>query len=382
MRGLIVKRSNLAVRISAVIVAGIATVGAVGVVSAHHSPAVGPRGPLGPNVPVSAVERSVFARRIRVQGSTAAAVQAACRQAITQGVPVVFLPAGQYLFETEVVVPGGLTLLGSGSSTLCQTTTLSQALFRMQGDHVRFTRLKLQGASLVWDQSNDTYGIASDYNQNVHIDHCELLGFNSAADFSNAATGQVDHCYLHHCLRDGMGYGIGLDRGSYVLVSDNEFSQCRHCLASNGFGARPTHWEFLHNHVNSDDLVQNKQGAVDAHPDMDGSFVVTGNLFENIGNALDIFNGSGLISANRFRYQPYGMFITATTAGAVPHDIAVTGNSFESVSQPYTIDPAINIWIDGAVVASTWTSGTPPSPPPPPMPWLQPMGAGGVLTWT
>ncbi|TMK39634.1 MAG: right-handed parallel beta-helix repeat-containing protein [Actinobacteria bacterium] len=271
----------------------------MGVVSAHHSPAVGPRGPVGPDIPVSAVERSVFARRIRVQGSTAAAVQAACRQAITQGVPVVFLPPGQYLFETEVVVPGGLTLLGSGSSTRCQTTSLSQALFRMQGDHVRFTRLKLQGASLVWDQSNDTYGIASDHNQNVHIDHCELLGFNSAADFSNAATGQVDHCFLHHCLRDGMGYGVGLDRGSYVLVSDNEFSQCRHCLASNGFGARPTHWEFLHNHVNSDDLVQNKQGAVDAHPDMDGSFVVTGNLFENIDNALDIFNGSA-------RYRRHG----------------------------------------------------------------------------
>jgi len=112
-----VKRSNLAVRIGAVIVAGIATVGAVGVVSARHSPAVGPRGPVGPDIPVSAVERSVFARRIRVQGSTAAAVQAACRQAITQGVPVVFLSAGQYHIETERALPVIFIPLDTSAST-------------------------------------------------------------------------------------------------------------------------------------------------------------------------------------------------------------------------------------------------------------------------
>jgi len=56
--------------------------------------AVGPRGPVGPDVPLTDVEKRQFARRITVEGRTAQAVAEACRRAVEEGVPVVFLPAG------------------------------------------------------------------------------------------------------------------------------------------------------------------------------------------------------------------------------------------------------------------------------------------------
>jgi len=78
-------------------------------------PAAGPRGRVGPDVPLSDAERKGIARLITVEGRTAAAVQAVCDRAAREGIRVVFLPAGEYLFEKAVRVPGGLTLLGEGA---------------------------------------------------------------------------------------------------------------------------------------------------------------------------------------------------------------------------------------------------------------------------
>ena len=74
------------------------------------------------------------------------AVQEGCERAVKEGVDVVFLPAGRYAFEGEVRVPSGITLLGEGSQTLIRTGQKNTCLFRVDGDLVRFTRLKLIGA--------------------------------------------------------------------------------------------------------------------------------------------------------------------------------------------------------------------------------------------
>ena len=259
-------------------------------------PAVGPRGPVGPGVPLDDAEGKHFDRRVTVEARTAAAVQAACERAVKDGIRVVFLPAGEYPFEASVRVPGGLALLGEGSKTICRTTAKDTRLFRADGDQVRFTRLALQGANLTPSEANDTYGIHAEGKQNIRIDHCELRGFSYATSFASQATAQIDHCRIHHNLRDGLGYGVAIHSGAYVLVSDNEFAQNRHSLASNGAldwssprrlgryvhkpGVRRTHWEFIHNRVGSNDLSVYELCAVDTHPGMDGTFVVEGNLFE------------------------------------------------------------------------------------------------------
>jgi hypothetical protein len=72
---------------------------------------------------------------------------------------VVLLPAGEYVFESTVRVPGGLTVLGEGVRTSVRARDPSTHLFEAAGDRVRFTRLRLEGADRSRDEKNDTYGV-------------------------------------------------------------------------------------------------------------------------------------------------------------------------------------------------------------------------------
>jgi len=367
-------------------------------------PAVGPRGPVGPDVQMAEGENRQLAKPITVEGRTGEAVKAACEHAIKEGISAVFLPAGQYVFDAEVEVPGGLALLGEGSKTVCRAKELNTHLFRAGGDLVRFTRLKLQGANTSPSTENDTYGISVSGKQNTRIDHCELLGFSYATSFGSEATGQVDHCSIHHNLRNGLGYGVAIYSGAYVLVTDNEFSQNRHSLASNGAldwsspkrlgkylhkpGVRKTHWEFIHN-----DLSPHELCAVDTHPGMDGTFVVEGNGFENLRHGVGIRDGSGLIRGNVFRNLrtvsnfrslvaisiAYGTHNNVPVGGCMPHDIQVEGNVLlmpEGVKcDKCSLGKAENILIDGKLIAETKAPHRAQSP----MPLLLPMDAEGRL---
>ena len=373
--------------------------------------AAGPRsGPVGPDVPLSEAEIGLFAKRITVEGRTGAAVQVACERAVKEGIRVVFLPAGQYVFDKDVRIPGGLTLLGDSAKTLCRTGDRSVHLFRVDGDRVRFTRMKLQGADTTPGTDNNTYGITVFGKQNARIDHCELLGFSYATNFSGKATAQIDHCFIHHNLRDGLGYGVSIYSGAYVLVIDNKFSQNRHSLASNGAldwsspkkhgkyihkpGIRKTHWEFIRNHVESNSQSPYELCAVDAHPGMDGTFVVENNIFENLRHAIGIRDGSGLIGHNVFRnlrtvtsFRPlvavsisYGTHNNIPVEGCMPHNIEIENNVFlmkdGTKYKKYSLGKAENITIDGKLV-----SGTIVKRPPPSIPMLQEMDEDGILRW-
>lgn len=373
-------------------------------------PAVGPRSPVGPDVPLGDAEKKRLATRTTVEGRTAAAVQAACQRAAKEEPRVVLLPAGEYVFEKEVGVPGGLVLLGEGASTLCRAGDRNVHLFRAEGDGVRFTRLRLQGADTTPSTTNNTHGITVSGRRNVRIDHCELLGFSYATNFGSEATAQVDHCAIHHNLRDGLGYGVAVYSGAYVLVCDNAFSQNRHSLASNGAldwsspkrlgkyvhkpGVRKTHWEFVHNRVGSNDKSPYELCAVDTHPGMDGTFVVEGNVFENLRHGVGIRDGSGLIRGNLFRnlrtvttFRPlvgisiaYGTHNNIPVEGCMPHNIAVGENVFEMKEdvkyEQCTLGKAENITVDGRLAPETRTDR-----PAPAMPRLQETGEDGVLRW-
>jgi len=191
-------------------------------------------------------------------------------------------------------------------------------------------------------------------------------------------------------------------------VTDNEFSQNRHSLASNGAldwsspkrvgkylhkpGVRKTHWEFVHNRVGSNDLSPYELCAVDTHPGMDGTFVVEGNSFENLRHGVGIRDGSGLIRGNVFRnlrtvntFRPlvaisitYGTHNNIPVEGCMPHDIEVAGNIFLMEGAKYkkcSVGKAENIVIDGQLVPETRVE----RPAPAPLPLLVPMDAEGKL---
>lgn len=371
--------------------------------------AIGPRGRVGADVPLSQAERREFARRITVDGRTDEAVQEACQRAIAEGVGVVFLPAGEYGFDEEVGVPGGLTILGEGSKTVCRAEEMNTHLFRVEGDGVRFTRLKLQGADTTTSADNNSHGITVSGAQNVRIDHCELLGFSYATNFGSEASAQVDHCHIHHNLRGGLGYGVAIYSGAYVLITDNEFEQNRHSLASNGAldwssgkrlgkyvhkpGFRKTHWEFVRNRVGSNDLSRYELCAVDTHPGMDGTFVVEGNVFEDLRHGIGIRDGSGLIRGNVFRNLrtrtdfrrlvaisiAYGEHNGIPVEGCMPNNVVVADNTFIGLDdeQKCVVGKAENITIEGELLAETRSEREAPA-----IPRLQEMDENGVLRWS
>lgn len=371
------------------------------------TPAAGTRGAVGPDVPLTDVEKKELAKHIVVEECTGAAVQAACERAVKEDIRAVFLPAGEYVFTEETLISGGLTVFGEGSGTVCKAEGKSVHLLRADGDNVRFTRLKLQGADTERSTDNDSYGISVYGKENVRIDHCELLGFSYATSFGSEATAQVDHCHIHHNLRDGLGYGVAIYSGAYVLITDNEFSQNRHSLASNGAldwsspkrvgkfvhkpGIRKTHWEFIHNRVGSNGESNYELCSVDTHPGMDGTFVVESNVFENLRHGVSIRDGSGLIRGNVFRNfrtvtnfrkliaisVNYGKHNNVPVEGCMPHSIKIENNVFAAEGAKYekcSIGKAENIVIDGELVPKTKTDR-----PAPPLPLIVPMNAEGKL---
>ncbi len=369
----------------------------------------GPRGQVGPDAALPEQEIAALQPRVVVQGRTAQAIQEACRRAVEQNKPVVYLPAVQYILHSTVRVPGGLVPLGAGSETVCRAGRRDTKLFRVDGNRVRFTPLKLVGADRSTSTDNDTYGIIAAGVQNVRVDHCELCGFSQAVQFASEATGQVDHCEIHHNLRDGLGYGVCILSGAYVLVCDNRFWQNRHCLASNGAldwsspkrlgkcvhkaGVRKTHWEFLHNWVGSNDQSTYELCAVDTHPGMDGSFVIEYSIFEKLRHAIGIRDGSGIIRHNIFRdlrtrttFRPLvaisisaGKHNGIPVEGCMPHDIHISDNDLVRLGggSKYVVGEAQNIVIDGKIVASTrrGSLGLPVTIR------LVPMGPDGILRW-
>jgi hypothetical protein len=345
-----------------------------------------------------------LAPRVTATGRTAAAVQAALDQAARERTPAVLLPAGAYAFERTVSVPGQLTVVGEGCATVIKAPSDSTRLFTVAGDRVRFTRMRLEGASLAWSTTNASAGVSAARRRDVRVDHVEVAGFRHALSFSDESTAQVDHAYVHHNLVAGYGYGLVIYGGAYVLVTDSELGESRHSLTSNGsldwssgasglyrrVPARKTHWELRHSRIAGDTLDQQRQAEIDTHPGMDGTFVITRNVFEQLPRAVIIIDGSGLIRDNLWRnfagpassqvgiQIQYGTHNGIPVENAMPHDIRIDRNVFASVGEPYRIGRAVNISIDGKVVPST---ADPTAPPPPPIPLLHEMGADGVLRW-
>lgn len=70
---------------------------------------------------------------------------------------------------------------------------------------------------------------------NVVIKDCEISGFSHAAIFAeNALNLLVEHNYIHHNQRWGLGYGVALHLISTAKILNNKFDYNRHSIAGSG----------------------------------------------------------------------------------------------------------------------------------------------------
>ncbi len=143
---------------------------------------------------------------------------------------------------TAIRIPGGVTLasgrgVNGSSGALLYSTVYDASLFRVNGDNVRVTGLRLQGPQPTTSDLDASVAIFSAYRANLEVDNCEI----SACGWSGIAlyytpSAYIHHNYIHHCQRTGYGYGVSLVYGPVdCVIEANQFDYMRHSIASSGY---------------------------------------------------------------------------------------------------------------------------------------------------
>lgn len=160
------------------------------------------------------------------------------------------------LSETSNIgVRAGVTLAsGRGQNGsmggMLYTNVYPNNLFKVYGDNVRFTGLRIRGAR--WDYfktgNYDYYGSRGVWllGDDCEIDNCQLYGWSHAAvtigarSYTNSA--HIHHSSIHHNRMEGLGYGVDIVNG-HSLIEHCYFDHNRHSIdgfgyATNGYEAR------------------------------------------------------------------------------------------------------------------------------------------------
>ena len=163
-------------------------------------------------------------------------------------------------------MPGGVTLAsgrgnnGSQGALICSDEFATFPLIKVTGENARITGLRIQGPDpkMRWTEipklfergGQELYykfpvstGIQTAFS-GLEVDNCEISGWSAAGVQSSAGTFHVHHCYIHHCQRRGLGYGVSAD-ASDTLIDHNIFDYCRHSIQCSGYSTAG--YEACHN---------------------------------------------------------------------------------------------------------------------------------------
>lgn len=177
----------------------------------------------------------------------------------------VFLPGNAVLDMTAWIiadkktidVPAGVTLAGdrgagnSFGAMIFSTEMHTQPMIRVLGEGARITGLRLRGPDPLGRRDHyfrsyhqgggrelyyampNSDGIMATASH-LEIDNCEIMGWsNGGINLARGKDHRIHHNYFHHCRRQGLGYGIVINR-SFSAIEYNLFDYCRHYIAGTG----------------------------------------------------------------------------------------------------------------------------------------------------
>jgi hypothetical protein len=172
--------------------------------------------------------------------------------------------------EDGIRIREGVKLVGGRDARhvgpLLFTTTRPKRLFRIQGDNVRITGLRIRGPELGIGEGDDNVsrsividlsalgGRPFGSSNKIEIDNNELYGWSGAAirvqDYdessgtvrvhgkingTNVDAVHIHDNFIHHNQHEGkQGYGVVLADGAYALIERNVFDFNRHAIAADG----------------------------------------------------------------------------------------------------------------------------------------------------
>ncbi len=163
-----------------------------------------------------------------------------------------------YIEQAVLEIPAGVTLAsdrgrdGSQGALIFSDALKTPALIRCKGPDVRITGLRLRGPdprrriahyerSLGPNGKGRSYyyrfpvsdGIVSRFPR-LRVDNCEISAFSHGGVYLQAGDGhRIDHCHIHHCQFQGLGYGVSLGPAS-ATIEFNRFDVNRHSIAATG----------------------------------------------------------------------------------------------------------------------------------------------------
>jgi hypothetical protein len=163
-----------------------------------------------------------------------------------------------YIDEFVLEVPAGVTLAGnrgqdgSQGAILTSDALKTPVMIRALGPNVRVSGLRVQGPSpkRYIDHHNRAFGKGGEghtyyykfptssgiltKHDNLRVDNCDVSGFSHGGVNLNQGVGhRVDHCYIHHCQYQGLGYGVVHSVASST-IEYNLFDWNRHSIAGTG----------------------------------------------------------------------------------------------------------------------------------------------------
>ncbi len=278
-------------------------------------------------------------------------IQAAVDAMAALGGGTVYIPSGTFFFNDETVsIPGGVNVIGqgSGSTILHENKTAPfNRMFQVDGSNGKSTRIsgiRFEGNVTSSEDSVNGIAIGIDKAIDFRVDHCIFMNFPQMAIYvGNTITGTtrgvIDHNIFDNPYKDTYGggmwaYGIVINGqawswdnsidsflGKYetapsrfpiVYIEDNNFSRCRHAIASNQ-GA----WYVARYNIIREERPKNF-GSIDVHGSAGGGSpggrgleaynnTIIGSVGYDAAQAFWIRGGGGVIFNNTMQNILYGV---------------------------------------------------------------------------
>lgn len=220
---------------------------------------------------------------------------------------------------------------GSGTSgALLYTTEYPSSLFKVWGDRVRFTGLRIQGPR--WDyfttDDHDRYAATGVWllGEDGEVDNCQFYGWPHAGVAVGARSytpsAYVHHCSIHNNQLEGLGYGVNLYNG-HSVIEYTYFDHNRHSIC--GFGHETNGFEARYNLVGPNPVSH----AFDMH-----CLLENGGDTNRAGGTIDIHHNTF-----QFTHDKHDRAQEAIAIRGIPADGAwIKQNSFAHQDKPDGVD--------------------------------------------
>ncbi|WP_048145166.1 glycosyl hydrolase family 28-related protein [Methanosphaerula palustris] len=217
----------------------------------------------------------------------------------------IYFPPGHYRIDGPVNIDKPFTLFGeSGTVFDCERATHYVFTLNARGSStstmtgMTITGIVIEGPGIETNPAMiDAY-----YLQNFHVSYVKFHNIGYAAIRVNTCTDvTIEKSIFDNVFQSGLGYGISItDRSDRVYIHDNFFvTKGRHCVTTGTSQTNLPVAEYVQSVTVENNYFENTtEGAIDAHLQTTGPYIIRGNIMRNCVRGVDLGSGLAKITDN------------------------------------------------------------------------------------